>query len=155
MVHVPIDYTDVPLDDSGPEGTFRCKVVKPTMYPDDPSKIDMQTMMLPGETTDDGDQRYASMQVMFEHLEHPSSEQVGGESLAGEQFSEMYSFSPKMFNKKKIRELIEATGCPHGVDGVDFSAMIGSVVDVVRKNKKDRDTKKLKSRVTAVNPVIE
>lgn len=154
MTFVKTDYTTAPLDDSRPEGKHRCKIIGVEVYPKD-KEIDEATNMVIGETNERGKQKYASLQVMFEYLTHHSTMLSDGTDLAGNTFSQMYSFSPHEFCRKTIRRLLEATATPYNVDGAEFEHMNEVEVDVISKNKQNRDTKQMEGTVVEVLPVIE
>jgi hypothetical protein len=154
MPFIKTDYTTAPLDDSREEGKHRCKITGVEVYPKD-KEIDEATNMVIGEVNRRGKQKYASLQVKFEYLPHPSTMLADGTDLAGNSFTEMYSMSPADFCRKQIRRLLEATATPYNVDGAEFQHMEGVEVDVISRNKKNTDTGQMEGKVMEVLPVIE
>jgi hypothetical protein len=152
---VPGDYTDdALLDDSLPEGKHRCVIENVRMWPEDSSEIDLATMQVIGQTTDDGGPKYASLVPSFEFVEHESNETADG-SIAGDSFTQFFGFGTKRYSRKMMRQLLEAAAIPFDTDGFDFELMKGCVVDVMIKNNIDNQTGKLRGRITALFPVVE
>ena len=152
MPKLPINLKAIISASNLPDGRYRARVILPAIYPKD--KQLGEHGEIPGETNDEGNQKYGWMRSGFRFTEHPSNyvPAIDGsvQTLAGDTFWGNFSFHPKM--ARLLAELYAAAG----VDSDEpTEALQDKEVDIVVKNKARKDNPDVKEpQITSVRVAV-
>lgn len=130
MAKLPVNLKNIITADNLPDGRYRVRVTKPTVYPKDKAMNDRGE--IEGETNDKGGPKYGRLRLGFRFVEHPTNYVPGPDgqiqSLVGETKWENINLGMR-------RTLIEMYNAA-GLDlDADLDALDGIEFDVMLKNK--------------------
>ena len=130
----PVNLKTVVSADNLPDGRYRMRIVKPTIYPKD-QEIDESGAVV-GQTWDDGNQKYGQLRLGLRFIEHPSNYVPGADGKVQSLVGQTRFDSVNLDRYRMLNELYAAVG----VDtDAEVEALGEQEVDVVYKTYKKRD----------------